>query len=51
MSRGAVVITGASTGIGRACALRLDGADFEVFAGVRKHEDGEALSARVGIGP
>jgi NAD(P)-dependent dehydrogenase (short-subunit alcohol dehydrogenase family) len=37
------VITGASTGIGRACALRLDRAGFDVFAGVRKHADGEAL--------
>lgn len=43
--RGAVVITGASTGIGRASALRLDRAGFEVFAGVRKPEDGEALVA------
>lgn len=45
MSRGAVVITGASTGIGRACAVRLDRAGFDVFAGVRKPEDGEALVA------
>ncbi len=45
MSKGAVVITGASTGIGRACALRLDRAGFDVFAGVRKPEDGEALVA------
>lgn len=45
MSSGAVVITGASTGIGRACALRLDRAGFDVFAGVRKAEDGEALGA------
>ena len=45
MTRGAVVITGASTGIGRACALRLDRAGFEVLAGVRKPEDGEALIA------
>jgi NAD(P)-dependent dehydrogenase (short-subunit alcohol dehydrogenase family) len=43
VSKGAVVITGASTGIGRACALRLDRAGFEVFAGVRKHADGESL--------
>ena len=43
--RGAVVITGSSTGIGRACALGLDRAGFEVFAGVRKPEDGEALAA------
>ena len=43
--RGAVVITGSSTGIGRACALRLDRAGFQVFAGVRKTEDGESLRA------
>ena len=40
---GAVVVTGSSTGIGRACALSLDRAGFTVFAGVRKPEDGEAL--------
>ncbi len=39
----AVVITGASTGIGRACALTLDRKGFRVFAGVRKDSDGEAL--------
>lgn len=39
----AVVITGASTGIGRACAHTLDARGFDVFAGVRRHEDGEAL--------
>ncbi len=38
-----VMITGASTGIGRACALRLDEAGWRVFAGVRKESDGEAL--------
>jgi NAD(P)-dependent dehydrogenase (short-subunit alcohol dehydrogenase family) len=38
-----VVITGSSTGIGRACALTLDRNGFRVFAGVRKHADGEAL--------
>jgi NAD(P)-dependent dehydrogenase (short-subunit alcohol dehydrogenase family) len=37
------VITGASTGIGRACALTLDGLGFQVFAGVRRTEAGEAL--------
>ncbi len=37
------VITGASTGIGRATALRLDAAGFRVFAGVRRQADGEAL--------
>ena len=39
----AVVITGASTGIGAACALHLDRLGFVVFAGVRKAEDGGAL--------
>ncbi len=38
-----VLITGASTGIGRATALRLGAAGWKVFAGVRKEEDGEAL--------
>ena len=33
---GAVVVTGASTGIGRAIALLLDAAGYRVFAGVRK---------------
>lgn len=42
-SRGAVLVTGSSTGIGRACALRLDRVGFAVFAGVRRAEDGEAL--------
>ena len=40
-----VLITGASTGIGRACAMRLDRAGWRVFAGVRKPEDAEALKA------
>ncbi len=39
----AVVITGASTGIGEACARRLDQIGFRVFAGVRKPEDGRRL--------
>lgn len=42
-SRGAVVITGASTGIGRACALWLDRMGFGVFAGVRRDMDGQSL--------
>lgn len=37
------VITGASTGIGKATALFLDELGFKVFAGVRKEADGEAL--------
>jgi NAD(P)-dependent dehydrogenase (short-subunit alcohol dehydrogenase family) len=40
---GGVLITGASTGIGEATALRLDEIGFRVFAGVRKAEDGERL--------
>ena len=38
-----VVITGASTGIGEACALRLDRNGFRVFAGVRKEADAQRL--------
>ncbi len=45
LRRGAVVVTGSSTGIGRACALGLDRAGFAVYAGVRKAEDGDALRA------
>jgi NAD(P)-dependent dehydrogenase (short-subunit alcohol dehydrogenase family) len=45
--RGAVVITGASSGIGEACARRLAGLGFTVFAGVRKAVDGERLQAQI----
>jgi NAD(P)-dependent dehydrogenase (short-subunit alcohol dehydrogenase family) len=38
-----VLVTGASTGIGRATALRLDGSGWQVFAGVRKEADAESL--------
>lgn len=41
---GAVVVTGASTGIGRATALLLDKKGYRVFAGVRKQADAESLS-------
>ena len=43
-SRGAVLISGASTGIGRACAERLGSGGFTVFAGVRKQEDADSLA-------
>ena len=42
-SSGAVVVTGASTGIGRATALLLDQRGYRVFAGVRKDEDAKSL--------
>jgi NAD(P)-dependent dehydrogenase (short-subunit alcohol dehydrogenase family) len=42
----AVLVTGASTGIGAATALRLDRAGWTVFAGVRRPADGEALAGR-----
>jgi NAD(P)-dependent dehydrogenase (short-subunit alcohol dehydrogenase family) len=44
MSR-TVVITGASTGIGRVTALHLARSGFDVLAGVRRAEDGAALRA------
>ncbi|MEO0982719.1 MAG: SDR family NAD(P)-dependent oxidoreductase [Pseudomonadota bacterium] len=40
-----VVITGASTGIGRAAAEHLAARGWRVFAGIRKESDGEALAA------
>lgn len=43
VGRGAIVITGASTGIGAGCALRMDQRGYRVFAGVRREEDGERL--------
>lgn len=46
--RGWVLVTGASTGIGRACAVELARAGFGVFAGVRRECDGRAVEAAAG---
>jgi NAD(P)-dependent dehydrogenase (short-subunit alcohol dehydrogenase family) len=40
-----VLVTGASSGIGRATVRKLDAAGWKVFAGVRREEDGAALAA------
>jgi NAD(P)-dependent dehydrogenase (short-subunit alcohol dehydrogenase family) len=45
-----VVITGASSGIGKATALHLASLGFRVFAGVRKTKDAEALKHDGGPG-
>jgi len=44
--RGAVVVTGTSTGIGAACVLHLADAGFSVFAGVRRESDAADLQRR-----
>jgi NAD(P)-dependent dehydrogenase (short-subunit alcohol dehydrogenase family) len=44
----AYVVTGASSGIGRACAARLVRRGAIVFAGVRRDRDGEKLRAELG---
>lgn len=41
--KGAVVLTGASSGIGLACAFKLDQSGYRVFAGVRKESDAQRL--------
>lgn len=42
----AILVTGASTGIGECCALDLARMGFDVYAGVRRVEDGNALRSR-----
>ena len=44
----AIVITGASTGIGAACALELDRRGFRVFAGVRTDAAAQRLRQQAG---
>src|SRR5205085_4100522 len=41
------LVTGTSTGIGQACALRLAERGWTVFAGVRRAEDGDRLKAEL----
>lgn len=43
-----LLITGASTGIGEACAIRFDRLGWKVYAGVRRAADGEALKQQAG---
>src|ERR1700722_4469901 len=45
---GFVLITGASTGIGKACALHLVRRGFFVMGAVRKEADGQALHSAAG---
>lgn len=48
MSSKTVVVTGASSGIGRACVARMVQAGWQVFATVRKVEDGRRLQSEFG---
>jgi NAD(P)-dependent dehydrogenase (short-subunit alcohol dehydrogenase family) len=43
MDKGTILVTGSSTGIGHACALRFAELGYRILAGVRKMSDGEAL--------
>jgi NAD(P)-dependent dehydrogenase (short-subunit alcohol dehydrogenase family) len=43
--KGNVLVTGASTGIGRACAIRFAELGYRTFAGVRRIADGDELRA------
>jgi len=48
--RKTVLITGASSGIGKSCVVRLAKSGWQIFATVRRSEDGEKLVAEVGAG-
>lgn len=48
MTGPAIVVTGASTGIGRACVAKAARAGAHVFAGVRKQADADSLTAEFG---
>jgi NADP-dependent 3-hydroxy acid dehydrogenase YdfG len=43
----AVLITGTSTGIGRASAARLGASGWTIFAGVRRSEDADRLKSEI----
>jgi NAD(P)-dependent dehydrogenase (short-subunit alcohol dehydrogenase family) len=43
MQKRSALVTGASSGIGRECALLLESLGFQVFAGVRRAEDADSL--------
>src|SRR5919201_6124434 len=51
MVTGAVVVTGASSGIGEACVGRLAGTGFRVFAGVRRPEAAERWRDQQAVTP
>jgi NAD(P)-dependent dehydrogenase (short-subunit alcohol dehydrogenase family) len=44
VSKGYILVTGTSSGIGEACTRHLAGLGFNVFAGVRKPADGEQVA-------
>jgi NAD(P)-dependent dehydrogenase (short-subunit alcohol dehydrogenase family) len=46
-----VLVTGASRGIGRATAIHLAHRGWQVFAGVRRSQDGAHLAAMAGVTP